>query len=1044
MATVTTSTRPRSLADSSQRVRHPLERLRGYIRFYVLAESLAVIALYLAIFFWVSLILDYGAFKLLSVDWVQSLPRWARALVLGGCVGCLLVVMEMAALTRRWYYAVAGGAALLLYVAVWGWLGVALDRGLSSWASLGLVLLTLAATLAVTAWLRLRTEFRDAALALVLERRFPALLGDRLITAVELANVREAAEVGYSAAMVTHTIHEAAEQVEKVPVAEVFDWKRLKVLAAAVGVLTLGAYLLMGLAFSAFDWASGAGGLGGYGRLNDVSQLWFERNILLQNSIWPRRAHLELVGFPEGGVLKMGRGTQPPSVRVRALQWVIADRGTPEGWRALTWEDLRTNPAVLGERAPEVELPSDWKPRDENLGLSVDEIELKLARSEVHATLPADAKDAFRDVLEKLEERSAVPSMARVFRKLVIPTAVEVRYWGASTNGRIPLDLKPGNEYVGQFTELKETVLFSAKGEDYYTAGRRIEVVPPPSLAALTRTEAQPRYLFEPRPRDPQEAKGQKRQVTMTLGDKAISDLPVSLSGDTSRFDVPAGTDLVLTAVSDKELSRDHPPRLLLSKGAAPFEAAVTLLDDGRSFRVTFPDVRRRYDFRFEFTDTDLVLGERRVLIEPVEDKPPDPELVPADSSTAMGIIRKTPQGYLVTSNALVPFVGRVRDDHGIEKVEYVYTRLPPDVLTQAAYGPVQGVAGLFAGVGGPPLNVLAPYRRAEDLVKDGKPTARPEEDKGRAEMRAFREALGNRLIKEFKVDLDSFEDENDPKDPKTGFDVGKLARWPRGLTADDVQPRYRMVLTVEASDNNVETGPGVGENKEKFTFWVVSETELLAEIAKEEEALHLKMLEVIRLLVEAESKLVEVNKDLTAADLKAEQFNGMSVRAADFHDLLQEKTLKSTQEVLRDYQRILRELRANRAQKGMRDRVQRTIVEPLDSVTRVEFGAAIKSMSTLRGVFDDKDLDFAAKTGRAREAGAKAREDVNELIKALNKVMGAMEGLIEIGKLIKELQKIEEEEVKQFDLIKRLRDKLEADLLKDLLGEPKPPDKKP
>ena len=54
-------------------------------------------------------------------------------------------------------------------------------------------------------------------------------------------------------------------------------------------------------------------------------------------------------------------------------------------------------------------------------------------------------------------------------------------------------------------------------------------------------------------------------------------------------------------------------------------------------------------------------------------------------------------------------------------------------------------------------------------------------------------------------------------------------------------QPRYRLRVTVVATDNNVETGPGVGPNKEPpFTVLVVSEPELLVEIAKEEEALHL------------------------------------------------------------------------------------------------------------------------------------------------------------------------------------------------------------
>src|SRR5262249_19566166 len=64
-------------------------------------------------------------------------------------------------------------------------------------------------------------------LALVLERRFPKQLGDRLITAVELSDPQKAAQQGYSPVMVEKTIHDAADQVDKLPLNQVFDWNRL-------------------------------------------------------------------------------------------------------------------------------------------------------------------------------------------------------------------------------------------------------------------------------------------------------------------------------------------------------------------------------------------------------------------------------------------------------------------------------------------------------------------------------------------------------------------------------------------------------------------------------------------------------------------------------------------------------------------------------------------------------------------------------------------------------------------------------------------------
>src|SRR5437870_4503326 len=291
MATITA--RP-THAQLHTRVQHPLERLRGSIRTYVGLEGAAILVLYLAAWFWIGLALDYGFFKLFTVDWVQELPWGLRA------------------------------------------------------ATLAILIAGLLAVVAVKVILRLTREFSEPALALVLERRFPKELGDRLITAVELADVQKAARYGYSGPMIEQTIQDAADRVEKLPVGQVFDWKRLQRLWQIAGVATFGIYVFAGLVFYLVSQISGAGyGLRTYaGGFNDVASIWFERNILLQNTIWPRKAHLELVGFPESGELRIGRDAPPTTVRVRALRWVIADKKAPEGWRALAWNDL--NADLLG------------------------------------------------------------------------------------------------------------------------------------------------------------------------------------------------------------------------------------------------------------------------------------------------------------------------------------------------------------------------------------------------------------------------------------------------------------------------------------------------------------------------------------------------------------------------------------------------------------------------------------------------------------------------------------------------------------------------
>ena len=109
----------------------------------------------LALWFWIGMLLDFGVFKLFHFDWVQEAPRGLRSAVLIAVV------------------AVVAGIVVFKVVR------------------------------------RFLVEFSPAALALVLERRFHDVLGDRLITAVELADWKRADEQGYSQAMIEQTAQDA-------------------------------------------------------------------------------------------------------------------------------------------------------------------------------------------------------------------------------------------------------------------------------------------------------------------------------------------------------------------------------------------------------------------------------------------------------------------------------------------------------------------------------------------------------------------------------------------------------------------------------------------------------------------------------------------------------------------------------------------------------------------------------------------------------------------------------------------------------------------
>lgn len=193
-----------------------LSQLKSRIRRYVLLEGTASLLAVLGIAFWFSLVLDY----------LFELPRLLRALLLLG-TGCLFL-----------------------------------------------------GTLVVWVLLRLVRELRSRALALVLERRFPAL-NDRLITTVELGAGDHAAS-SLTGAMLRRTGDEIAGLLRSLELREVFNLRPL------LRVVLLAACLVLSIA--GFAWA-----------YEDVLGLWYRRNVLLANEYWPRETDLHVVVLADPG-----------------------------------------------------------------------------------------------------------------------------------------------------------------------------------------------------------------------------------------------------------------------------------------------------------------------------------------------------------------------------------------------------------------------------------------------------------------------------------------------------------------------------------------------------------------------------------------------------------------------------------------------------------------------------------------------------------------------------------------------------------------------
>ena len=597
-------------ANLNSKISNPLVRLRGYIRVFVALDVALFAGLFLVIWFLGWIALDYGVFKATGVDY---------------------------ALHSHW--------------------GLRL-------AFIGVMLAILAAYIALRLTRLIRKDLSYTSLALVLEKRHPELLRDRLITAIELSDLDKAEAQGYSRAMVQQTIDEAHERVGQVNILGVFRWKRLwmkLVLACLVLVLFAGSALgIHALGTKAFSPVRGGH------KLADVCSIWAERNLLMKNTPWPRRSHIELVGyldqkgdlhkFPDTvdpatgkvtpGELRQGKDAGAPRIVARAYQWVIADSNRVEGWRPLKFSDLnKPEFGIAGVDLSNVPVV-DSVGKSSQMNFSNETVD------DVESTLMT-AHESVRATFEKLNELAEDPWMSRTLRKLVLPNEMILTFTGSRSSGSSNA-LPVKGEYAFEVNGIKENrVSFVVRGEDYRTPPRFIELIPPPMLIDLRRDEYQPAYLYYPAPQGSDQAslRGRKQR---------FADQKISLTGEKSVFPVPTGTDVEITATADKPIRKV----LLTPKGDNKKFWAKTTPGDGfgkvlappgqdgvrdilgwekssdagfETFTVRFRGddaVREQVEFEYTLTDLDNVAAKRSIPIQVNEDQPPLVEV-------ALDVLRK-------------------------------------------------------------------------------------------------------------------------------------------------------------------------------------------------------------------------------------------------------------------------------------------------------------------------------------------------------------------------------------------------------------------
>jgi hypothetical protein len=376
---------------------------------------------------------------------------------------------------------------------------------------------------------------------------------------------------------------------------------------------------------------------------------------------------------------------------------------------------------------------------------------------------------------------------------------------------------------------------------------------------------------------------------------------------------------------------------------------------------------------------------------------------------------------------ARVPFSGKVRDDHGLDSVEFNYNFSPVSSQPGQNSAPVVSALQLTPGAT-TPAPAVASYLAWLARVTRGGDDLKP---LGKEMLPGFARALRDRAATETPLAALPERLKEKPQgtllrdhslDPvEELFDVERLGLRVSG--DNQVQPHYRLRLWVVATDNNVETGPGAGQSKERFTFLVVSENELLTEIAKEEEGLHLKMEDTLSRLKEARGKLDQVMQEMP--QLKPEEFSPMARRAEEVAEVVV-KTGDITREIHTDYRRILKELQANRVQPGVIARVERDICGHLEIALNDEFIRAEEAARAFQKVLEERKAD--------KPAADLARAQLERLIDRLTRALLGMGDLMKINQLIALLVEIEKGERKEFERLKKLRDDLQEKILDDVL----------
>jgi hypothetical protein len=220
-----------------------------------------------------------------------------------------------------------------------------------------------------------------------------------------------------------------------------------------------------------------------------------------------------------------------------------------------------------------------------------------------------------------------------------------------------------------------------------------------------------------------------------------------------------------------------------------------------------------------------------------------------------------------------------------------------------------------------------------------------------------------------------------------------RVAAFQKGLD-DTIRPRYKMRLTIQATDNNVETGPRTGQNKETFTFVVVPYEELLAEMNKDEENLAAKAQELYDKMQDVRGGIDKVVERMPRVD-GSDEFRASASRMFELLSEV-EKGSDVARELLSEYNRLLKESQTNRVPSKFIEDKQR-VCDRLDEAVRIQFERAREAHTVFRDTLEGRRVPDPAVVEASRQ-----RQD--ELLRQLDSVLNAIGPIISVTRLSQDL----------------------------------------